>query len=65
MLMPHRGKAATLRDRSSSTPVVENREAKSKFAQMSVMDILKWGLLYNRNVNKVDSYINTTCITFL
>ena len=52
--MPHRGKSATLRVRSKKPlVVVEERQTKSKFAQMTPMDVLKWGLLYKRNVPKV------------
>jgi hypothetical protein len=52
--MPHRGKTAKLRARSN-TPlvVVKERETKSKFLQMTPMDVLKWGLLHKRNVPKV------------
>jgi hypothetical protein len=52
--MPHRGKTPTLRERTKMPVVeVEERQTKSKFAQMNPMDVLKWGLLYKRNVPKV------------
>jgi hypothetical protein len=55
--MPHRGKSAKLRERNQPALVVaEERKLKSKFAQMTPMDVLKWGLLYKRNVPKVEHY---------
>ncbi len=52
--MPHRGKTATLRERTKKPEaVIAERQTKSIFAQMTPMDVLKWGLLYNRNVPKV------------
>jgi hypothetical protein len=52
--MPHRGESAKLRVRSKEPLVaVEARQTKSKFAQMTPMDVLKWGLLYKSNVPKV------------
>ena len=51
--MPMRGTKATLRERA---PIVAAAKAanlsRSKFAHMSAIDCLKWGLLYNRNVTK-------------
>jgi hypothetical protein len=52
--MPHRGKSAKLRERLKKPLVkVAARQTKSKFAQMTPMDVLKWGFLYKRNVPKV------------
>jgi hypothetical protein len=50
--MPLRGQTATLRSRpiQAKNPTVE--VIKSKFSDMSAIDILKWGLQYKRNENK-------------
>ncbi len=50
--MPMRGKTATLRTRLGQVPNVQKEVAKSKFAAMSSIDILKWGLQFKRNVSK-------------
>ncbi len=51
--MPHRGPFPILRTRKKDAPVTEPcKLAKSKFATMSSMDLLKWGLSYKRNVKK-------------
>jgi hypothetical protein len=47
--MPHRGTKATLRDRPPRAEFVAAVE-KSVYERMSSLDLLKWGLLYNRNV---------------
>ncbi len=55
--MPHRGKAAKLRARDKPALVAaDERKLKSKFSQMTPMDVLKWGLLYKRNTPKVQHY---------
>ncbi len=42
-----------LRIRTKETTFAEPlKVAKSKYANMSAMDLLKWGLSYNHNVNK-------------
>ncbi len=50
--MPHRGPKAILRTRSPKVNEKSDAVPKSKFAQMSSIDILKWGLDYKRNVKK-------------
>jgi hypothetical protein len=51
--MPHRGPMPLVRTRTKETTFAEPlKVAKSKYANMSAMDMLKWGLSYNRNVNK-------------
>ncbi len=51
--MPIRGKKATLRDRPPIIkPLKATNPSKSKFAAMGAIDCLKWGFLFNRNVNK-------------
>ncbi len=47
-----RGKTATLRTRHSQVTNVQVEVAKSKFAAMSAIDILKWGSQYKRNESK-------------
>jgi hypothetical protein len=55
--MPHRGKDPKLRARNKPALIAaDERKMKSKFAQMTPMDVLKWGLLYKRNVPKVELY---------
>jgi hypothetical protein len=51
--MPMRGTKATLRARETLVvPTQAPIEPRSKFARMSAIDCLKWGLLFNRNVTK-------------
>jgi hypothetical protein len=50
--MPIRGKTATLRDRPGNKQDVMTEVPKSKFAAMSAIDVLKWGLQFKRNVSK-------------
>ncbi len=48
-----RGTKATLRDRAPKVAETKSSNAsRSKFATMSPIDCLKWGLLYNRNGTK-------------
>ncbi len=49
--MPHRGTTATLRDRPPRAEFVGAVE-KSVYAKMSSIELLKWGLQYNRNVKR-------------
>ena len=49
--MPHRGTKATLRDRQPRAEFVTAVE-KSVYDRMSSIDLLKWGLQYNRNVKR-------------
>ena len=50
--MPMRGKTATLRTRTGPTSAVHDDAPTSKFATMSSIDVLKWGLQFKRNVKK-------------
>ncbi len=51
--MPHRGQLPILRTRTKDAPLPEQLKlAKSKYAIMTSIDLLKWGLSYNRNVKK-------------
>ncbi len=50
--MPHRGKKAILRTRAKHSIIKADPVPKSKFALMTPIDILKWGLDYKRNVKK-------------
>jgi hypothetical protein len=50
--MPHRGKKAILRTRTKPSITKADPVPKSKFALMTPIDILKWGLDYKRNVKK-------------
>ena len=51
--MPHRGQKALLRTSQKNTETAAPlKVAKSKYANMTAMDLLKWGLQYNRNVKK-------------
>jgi hypothetical protein len=51
--MPHRGKQAVLRTRNTDAPAATvTAIQKTVFAKMSSIDLLKWGLHNNRNVNK-------------
>ncbi len=50
--MPHRGKQAVLRTRTAEAPATVAAIPKTVFAKMSAIDLLKWGLQYNRNVPK-------------
>ncbi len=51
--MPHRGQKALLRTRKKATKTVAPlKVAKSKYVNMTVMDLLKWGSHYKRNVKK-------------
>ncbi len=51
--MPHRGPLPILRTCQKDTTLPEPcKLAKSKFATMNAMDLLKWGLSYKRNVKK-------------
>jgi hypothetical protein len=50
--MPHRGKQAVLRTRTADAPATVAAIPKTVFAKMSSIDLLKWGLQYNRNVPK-------------
>ena len=49
--MPHRGTTATLRDRPHRAEFVGAVE-KSVYAKMSSIELLKWGLQYNRNIKR-------------
>ena len=49
--MPHRGTKATLRDRPPRAEFVAAVE-KPVYERMSSIDLLKWGLQYNRNVKR-------------
>ncbi len=52
--MPHRGQLPILRTRTKEAPLPKKLKlAKSKYANMTFIDLLKWGLSYNRNVKKV------------
>ena len=50
--MPHRGKQAVLRTKTTDAPAIVAAIPKTAFAKMSAIDLLKWGLQYNRNVAK-------------
>jgi hypothetical protein len=50
--MPHRGKKAVLRARPTEATATVTAIPKTVFAKMSSIDLLKWGLQYNRNVKK-------------
>jgi hypothetical protein len=50
--MPHRGKQAVLRTRTTDAPATVTAIPKTVYAKISSIDLLKWGLQYNRNVNK-------------
>jgi hypothetical protein len=50
--MPHRGKQAVLRTRTTDAPATVAAIPKTVFAKMSSIDLLKWGLQYKRNVKK-------------
>jgi hypothetical protein len=50
--MPIRGTTATLSNRPGQTPDLQKEVPKSKFATMSSIDVLKWGLQFKRNVSK-------------
>jgi hypothetical protein len=50
--MPMRGKTATLRTRTGQQSDMLPEATVSKFAAMSSIDVLKWGLQFKRNVNK-------------
>ncbi len=51
--MPHRGPLPILRTRTKDATLTEPfAVAKSKYANMTAMDLLKWGLSYNRNIKK-------------
>ncbi len=49
--MPHRGQKALLRTHKKTIKTAASlKVAKSKYANMTAMDLLKWGLQYKRNV---------------
>ncbi len=50
--MPHRGRKAILRARALTPITKTDGVPKSKFGLMTPIDLLKWGLDYNRNVPK-------------
>jgi hypothetical protein len=50
--MPMRGAKATLRTRTENCADVLAQAPASKFAAMSSIDVLKWGLQFKRNVKK-------------
>ncbi len=51
--MPHRGQKALLRTHTKTIKTAAPlKVAKSKYANMTAMDLLKWGLQYKRNVKK-------------
>jgi hypothetical protein len=50
--MPHQGKKAVLCTRATNANATADAVPKSKFAKMTSIDLLKWGLDYKRNVKK-------------